>query len=225
MSPDNTAIPHKKRCSRCGTTKPLSDFVTRSRAQDGKAAYCKQCSAADKLEYREKNRERERERVREWKINNHEKHKTARRRQYANRREHYNSANQAWKRNNPDRVRVYTKTDDQKRRAIEKGLPASFSTKDWQIALDYFSGSCAVCGRSRGLWHTLAADHWIPLNSPDCPGTVPWNIVPLCHGIGGCNNRKKARPAQEFLVEVFGKRRGTAILNRVEAFLESRRGA
>jgi hypothetical protein len=42
--------------------------------------------------------------------------------------------------------------------------------------------------------YTLAKEHWIALGDQRNPGTVPWNILPLCHaksGVkGGCNNAK-----------------------------------
>ena len=110
-----------------------------------------------------------------------------------------------------------------RRRARKRSLPDTFTADDWQAALAHFGGCCAVCGRPPGLWHILAADHWIPLSSPDCPGTVPWNIVPLCHGTGGCNNSKWNRCAGEWLTERFGQRKAAAIQRRVEAFLDSQK--
>lgn len=107
-------------------------------------------------------------------------------------------------------------------RARKRSLPDTFTAADWQAALDHFGGCCAVCGRPPGLWHTIAADHWIPLTAPDCPGSVPWNIVPLCHGDGGCNNSKCDRNPNEWLVERFGERRGAAIQQRIEVWLHSR---
>jgi hypothetical protein len=63
-------------------------------------------------------------------------------------------------------------------------------------------------------------DHWIALSDPrpDNPGTVPTNIVPLCHGIGGCNNRKSNRDPVEFLETEFGVRRARQILTRINAY-------
>lgn len=93
--------------------------------------------------------------------------------------------------------------------ARKRGLPDTFTADDWSRGLAYFKDRCAVCGRKvlygADLFgsYTLAMDHWIPLTSPDCPGTVPWNIVPLCHGHGGCNNRKRNRNAHEWLMEHF----------------------
>lgn len=126
-----------------------------------------------------------------------------------------------WRLNNHEKRKVTA----YRRRARKLSLPDAFSATDWQYAIDHFGGCCAVCGRPPGLWHTLAADHWIPLTSPDCPGTVVWNMVPLCHGNDGCNNSKFNRLASEWLIDKFGTRKGRAILRKIEAFLDSRRSA
>ncbi len=90
----------------------------------------------------------------------------------------------------------------------KRGLPDTFTQQDWERALEYWNHRCAVCGRPRGLWHTLAADHWIPLTAPDCPGTVPTNIVPLCHGEVGCNNSKGKKMPDAWLEERLGQKAG-----------------
>lgn len=103
-------------------------------------------------------------------------------------------------------------------------LPDKFTVEDWQRVLDYFHGCCAVCGRQlNDLFgeHTAAMDHWIPLSSPDCPGTIPTNIVPLCHGITGCNNSKGNKDPEKWLQEQFGKRKAHEILHNVETYFES----
>lgn len=109
----------------------------------------------------------------------------------------------------------------QRRRAKKNNLPSGYRRKDWQNALIYFDGCCAVCGRPAGLWHTLAADHWIPISSPDCPGTVPTNIVPLCHGLDGCNNSKSNREPVEWLLSKFGKQKTDTILKNIQAYFDS----
>lgn len=145
--------------------------------------------------YEERNRDRARERSKQYRLKNPSKYKD-------------------WIASNPTRARAY-KT---RRGARKQGLPDNFTSTDWQFALDYFKGCCAVCGRPPGFWHILAADHWIPLIDPDCPGTIPINIVPLCHGNGGCNNRKNAQLPEQWVITTFGKREGKAILLRVAEF-------
>jgi hypothetical protein len=110
-----------------------------------------------------------------------------------------------------------------RRRARKLALPDYFTILDWQYALDYFNDCCAACGRQlTDLFgtHKANADHWIPLASPDCPGTVPGNIVPLCGGEGGCNNSKSDKDPEEWLIARFGKRKGKAILQRINAYFD-----
>lgn len=123
---------------------------------------------------------------------------------------------------NPERARVRS----HRRRAKARSLPHRFTTSDWARALDYFDHKCAVCGRPRGLWHTLAMDHWIPLTDPrpDNPGTVASNIIPLCHsqkgGMDSCNNSKHKADPVEWLNRIYGKRKAAQILKRINAYFE-----
>ena len=127
--------------------------------------------------------------------------------------------NKAYRAANPGKMRA----NGSRRKARVRNLPNAFTDSDWYSALDYFSDCCAACGQSlNGLFHTDHLDHWIPCASPDCPGTVPWNMVPLC---STCNRSKSDKPAAEWLVWKFGKRKGRVILKRIEAFLNSRRSA
>jgi hypothetical protein len=96
--------------------------------------------------------------------------------------------------------------------------PNDFTSEDWKFALDQFNHQCAICGRPTGLLHRIALDHWIPLASKDCPGHIPTNVVPLCHGVGGCNNSKINKDPEEWLIKKFGKRKAKAILARIHEF-------
>jgi hypothetical protein len=149
------------------------------------------------------NREKEHERDRRYRAANAQKIRDYQRQFYAS---------------NRDKRRVIS----HRRLACKRGLPDAFTAADWQAALDHFGGCCAACGRPPGLWHTIAADHWIPLSSPNCPGTVPENIVPLCHGVDGCNNSKSNRPAGEWLAQKYGPRKARAIQKRIERWLKTR---
>lgn len=144
--------------------------------------------------------------------------------------------NREWATRNPDKIFQYQRKfyptvrrkgkDPAKRLASahryfakKRALPSAFTGLDWQYALEYFNHCCAVCGRPlSGLFHKVAADHWIPLSSPDCPGTVVTNIVPLCHGQGGCNNSKADQNPEEWLVKRFGKRKAQHIVSEIGAY-------
>lgn len=100
----------------------------------------------------------------------------------------------------------------------KRNLPTAFTARDWENALEYWEHRCAICERPRGLWHTLAQDHWVPLTSPDCPGTVPTNILPLCHGTDGCNNSKGKKLPGPWLREKLGARRAGRKLREIQDY-------
>src|SRR5262245_36706706 len=84
----------------------------------------------------------------------------------------------------PEAIRLYAAA----RRARKRNLPDTFTIEERQFMLEYWHHACAICGNQDGFFWTLADDHWICITSPDCPGTVAENMIPLCHGKGGCNN-------------------------------------
>lgn len=66
-------------------------------------------------------------------------------------------------------------------------------------------------------------DHWIALTDSrtDNPGTVVENIIPLCHGWGGCNNNKRNRDAAEWLTKKLGPRKAKKKLAEIQAYFDS----
>ena len=137
-------------------------------------------------------------------------------RYYAEHSERLKENAQRYRVNHPGKVTVMR----QRRVARKRALPDTFTDADWMRCLDWFNHTCAYCGRPQGLWHTLAADHFIPLDDPDCPGTVVANIIPACHGINGCNNSKSAKEPKVWLVNKFGKRKAEVILTRIQQYFE-----
>lgn len=179
--------------------------------------------AANPEKYRARDRKRDRSRINERKRDYYAadpgKHRRQARESMARNLDARRLRNWEWR--NTERGKIVGRVLQIRYYARKRQLADCFTAEDWQIALDYFGGCCAACGRPSGLWHTMAADHWIPLSKGG--PTTPENIVPLCHGAGGCNNSKGDKPPAEWLIEKFGTRKGRAILKRIEAFLESRR--
>jgi hypothetical protein len=178
--------------------------------------------------YRERDRKwrsAHHEQVLEHKRQDYQKHKekrtTANKRWFSANTEHAKEKRRIWKKEHPDMVRE----NNIRRRAQKVNLPFAFTAEDETRALEYFNGCCAVCGRP--LWdlfgeRKLAFDHWIAINDPrpDNPGTVPWNMVPLCHGIDGCNTKKHDTDPPVWLNREFGKRKATQIIERIETFFD-----
>jgi hypothetical protein len=218
---------HKK-CTKCEQIIPATReyFYGDNRAYDGLQQRCKPCQLAAQKEHDMKDyqayREKERIRLRAYYRKN--KEKVIKRTMEIHQRNKLktNATRRKWRHNNPEK----TRTEKLRRRARERNVPDTLTPQDWQRCLDYFNHRCAVCDRPVGFWHILAADHWIPLSDsrPDNPGTVSWNIVPLCHGDGGCNNSKNNRPAEQWLIKRFGKRKAAEILKRVTAYFDMVKG-
>lgn len=118
-----------------------------------------------------------------------------------------------WAQEHPEKRKIY----DAVRRDRKRNLPHTFTKRDWFQALGYFEYCCAVCGRSFGD-ERPHADHWIPLKSPDCIGTIPENMIPLCHN---CNQTKHAKHYRIWLVERYIHPHVIQeILDRIETYFE-----
>ena len=111
-----------------------------------------------------------------------------------------------WRQANLDKVRAAW----HRRRATKRALPAQWSDADAQRMLAYWKNCCAICSQHvepNNAFYYLAQDHWIPLTSPECPGTVPCNMLPLCHSkIGnalGCNSAKYNADPIEWLHSLY----------------------
>jgi 5-methylcytosine-specific restriction endonuclease McrA len=95
-----------------------------------------------------------------------------------------------WNRQHPEKVAAKSKAQHAKR----KGNGGSYTAKQW-LQLKKTYGRCVGCGLSEAaiiaLGRTLAADHVLPIAKGGSSNID--NIQPLCHGRGGCNNKKAAR--------------------------------
>jgi hypothetical protein len=114
------------------------------------------------------------------------------RRWHKNHRKESIEQRKRWAARYPDKVRANHKIDKQRRRARKRGNGGSFTLKEWLDLKIKYNNVCLCCGLSeeqlKPLRRKLVPDHVVPLskggnNSID-------NIQPLCHGAGGCNNKK-----------------------------------
>lgn len=216
-----------KFCPRCEQVKPIELF-SKGKNKDGRRSWCKTCAA----QYYAENREQA---ARQWKARyavrreeiiayrknyyiEHRAQENERNHQYyQNRRAAIAKWASQYRRENPH----IKKASEHRRMARKRNLPDKFTAEDWQRALEYFGGKCAVCGYEPDEIRKLVPDHWIPIASPDCPGTVPTNIVPLCHGVGGCNNEKRDEVPLNWLIGKFGKSYAFMKNSQIEAFFSS----
>lgn len=127
-----------------------------------------------------------------------------------------------YREDNKEQIRLNSKVHSRKagakRRARVKNLPHSFSELEWLDCLEYFNHSCAVCGSQlRDLFGDTVphADHWIPLASEECAGTIASNMVCLCNH---CNLSKGATMPQVWLARHYSKKEVYKIVERVEEY-------
>jgi hypothetical protein len=226
---ENVSNGHK-RCSICLLEYPANKlyFYGRKSNRDGLQPRCIMCCKTTAANHYQCNIEKHKAWRKKYDESHKEENKLRQKRWYENNRKHVKHYRKQWYENNREHFlhyirsrRLENKVIRANRRARLLNLPNNCTTADWKQCLEYFNNCCAVCGRPRGLWHTLAQDHWIPLKSVFCPGTMPKNIVPLCHGQGGCNNSKGAKLPEKWLIETYGKRKTKEILDRINQYFNS----
>jgi predicted restriction endonuclease len=81
------------------------------------------------------------------------------------------------------------------RRARKRLTGGTYTVFEWQALKNQYHNRCLACGKSeqqlKRLGRKLVPDHVIPL-AHQGRNTLD-NIQPLCHGMGGCNNRKNVK--------------------------------
>lgn len=155
---------------------------------------------------------------------------------------HRNSENiksrvKAYRRSHPEvnqasRKRCYLENPEltwarnERRRAKKLSLPYDWTGGDICRMHFYWQHRCCVCGRTEGLWHRLVHDHWIAVNDPraDNPGTVVWNMLPMCqskkgsNGLNDCNRAKSDSDPIEWLTKTLGEKGGREKLAEIERY-------
>ena len=202
----SSAALQQKCCNKCGETRPCAAFSKDKTSRDGLQTHCKQCDAryrnenADKLRegkarYRSENADKVREGDARYLSENADKVREYQARYRSENADKERERQARYRQANPDKVRA----KGQRRRATKRALPSQWTDTDIQRMLVYWGNCCAVCSQHvepNNAFYYLAQDHWIAIADPrpDNPGTVPWNMLPLCHSkIGnaaGCNSSK-----------------------------------
>jgi hypothetical protein len=172
--------------------------------------------------YREINRQKERERGREYYWNNRDQQLISAKQWREDNPDRVRELDREWKAKNPEKTLVIK----QRRAARKQGLPDTFSDSDYTYMMAYWQGKCAVCGRQVCDGLIIVLDHWIALSDerPDNPGTVPHNMLPMCHstkrGMRGCNNRKWKLEAVQWVFSQFDEQDARVIIERINEYFE-----
>lgn len=198
----------QKQCSHCERWFPatLEHFGNNKRQSDGLHYWCKECESKHYHENKERLKPNKQAADKRWRKDNRQK---------------ITAGQREWAKKYPEKAKRLKRVATNRRRARKEGLLDTFTSDDYKRMTEYWHGCCAVCGRQlNDLFgeHKAAIDHWIPIakNGP----TTPDNIVPLCHGVGGCNNSKSGKFPEEWLTEKFGKRKAKYVLDRIQTYFE-----
>lgn len=227
----------KKKCSSCKQELFLPEFCKNISSKDGFAHICKSCAKVGHKKWYDENKPYAIARVKEWGNKNPVLVKRAKSKYAASNPDRIRQSQRDFYQNHLEEERERNRKKNNARakairnlryRAKEKGLPFLWNVTHHEYALCYWNFACACCGTQNGLWHTIAFDHWIPIASIDCHGSVPTNMIPLCHpkkdapvGTPGCNLSKGAKDPMVWLTEKFGARKAKAKLKEITIFFEA----
>lgn len=214
--PPTAKIEGFKICSKCVELKSLDEFHRHSSCKDGHREICKSCRIPQTTDYYNKHKNE----LRVYWVQHYKTHRQtiiARSVVYqATHREQKRRNQSVYNQKNKDKHRI----KEQRRRARKLSLPMEFTDDNWKTALEYFHGCCAYCGNPPRLFDihaVLHAEHFIPLSSIHCPGTIPTNILPACQE---CNFNKRDLDPTLWMNKRFGKRKAKTILNKIQQYFE-----
>ena len=129
-----------------------------------------------------------RAKIRKWAKDNPEKMAAIHRRFVKAHPDYHRIKSREWLRSHPE----YRRSLDHRRRALLKGAGGSWTAKQWVALVARYGHRCLACGlgevQLRCLRRKLVPDHVVPLAHSGRNDVS--NLQPLCHGTGGCNNRK-----------------------------------
>lgn len=177
-----------------------------------------------KRAYYQQNREHDLAKSREWR-EKHPEYRKAYDREYAMKhRNRIRRYKEEWRVKNIEHVNKHRRYKYQqdptsrmvsnlRREARKQNLPDTMTEVDYKFMMRYWNGACAITGAK----DDLQIDHWIPLASEDCPGTVPTNMIPLSTSL---NASKQDSQPFEWLVWKFGEDKAGEIVARIETYFE-----
>lgn len=200
---------NKKVCTNCNKELSLEMFSKNKSTKDGLQSVCKECQRqyyqSNKERIKARNRKRDDGRREEKSIEfkkYYEENKEDFKERYNKNKKRILKYGQKWRKENPEKTRLYAKKYRQK----INSLPHTLTDGEWGDALKEFNHRCAYCGRKLDL----QKDHFIPV-SKDGGYTVD-NIVPSC---GSCNSSKRSQDFFEWYpdYEFYDKNREVHILD------------
>lgn len=204
-----------RRCWRCQCVKPIVDFGKNKSRPDGINPTCKLCARELYRERYYKDLDKARAYDKSQRLKTPEKHRESVRRHRAQNLERERSYDSWYAKTHKEAIRA----KGHRREARRRSRPVAFNAKHWETCLTYWQHCCAYCGRQASGPKTgaITGDHWIPLVDPNCPGTIPSNMIPACYS---CNSRKQDSDPLKWLNSTFGSEVAAQIAKRVSQYFE-----
>ena len=184
-----------KRCSKCGETKPTTQFGKHKAWRDGYFPQCRECKRAGDRASHAKHKESRNRRANERYAADPEPFKARMKKRYRENPEAWNAYVTAWQAANPERVRQYkqkwyeanvqgaVRENVRRRYARRMGAPTIiFSKAQLEQRMSMFGNRCWICAGPRE-----AVDHVKPLAKGG--SHMLCNLRPICTT---CNARKGA---------------------------------
>jgi hypothetical protein len=192
-----TKVVSEKSCTRCGDTKPTTEFYARKDTKSGFASHCKSCVGERHKRHYEANADRIRERHRNWWAADPERARDCRRRSVIKNREQRKlyareyrkrhpekgvAVTRRWQEKNPEATRELRRRGGQARRARARdAIMLPFTSQQLDDRWAYYGGKCWMCGD-----HATQTDHVKPLSKGGAH--MLCNLRPACLT---CNVRKR----------------------------------
>jgi 5-methylcytosine-specific restriction endonuclease McrA len=160
-----------KKCTRCKSVLPQSDFYKDKKKRDGLTSWCiKCCSESNRTSYC-KNAENRNKHSAEYRINNIEKDRERHKKYDMTHREWRNKIARRWQINHPDVIAIFNAN----RRARVLHAPGDGITRQQRHEImESYGNRCAYCGNA----DRLQIDHIVPLSKGGAHSVD--NAVPAC---------------------------------------------
>lgn len=222
---DSTHVPPDtplRKCTKCQKSLPATlEYFYLDKRFGILHARCKECAKIYDAQWRQDNPKGRREAQRRWSVSHPEKQAGYTAKYRAKNKEKVAISQSVSRKNHrPDPVKIGV--IHARRKARKRKLPANFSYEDYVFMMQYWGYSCAYCGNQQGFLWKLASDHFIPLISDECPGTVAENMLPACHSVfpnaRGCNSLKQRKDPHKWIIERFGPHMAKSIEKAIAAY-------
>lgn len=176
-----------KACTKCGTSKPKTDFCRDSRRSDGLKSWCKDCDNAANAAWYAANREKRRAVINAWNEANRDRVRATTAKWEAENPDRARERQAKWRAENREANRIIV----QNRRSRENGGNLSKGLAEKLLKLQ--RGKCA-CGCNQALGDDYHLDHIMPLA---LGGSNTDDNIQLLRAT--CNMKKNAKHPVEFM--------------------------